>query len=211
MQFSFEGDTVSGQGVQSVFTRLLVEGLETGDADRDADGEVDLDELYAYLDDRMREEMPQQRPGKWQWDMQGRIMIARNPKLKIPAGLRRELREALASPFAGIRHGAVAEVGRLFSSEDPIVVATASAALAGLVDDDSRLVSQAATELLAKREADTVATRKTKEQTEQEVAEQQRAKREAEEKNKQEAEQHAQPTVEEPAEPKVAPSTDRST
>jgi uncharacterized caspase-like protein len=38
LQYSFEGDIVRGGGKRSVFTRTLVEGLETGDADVDGDG-----------------------------------------------------------------------------------------------------------------------------------------------------------------------------
>lgn len=76
MQFSFEGDTTLDSTPLSVFTGLIVEGLSSGDADRDANGLVDVDELYDYVDDRMRDVAPQQQPGKWQWDVQGRIVIA---------------------------------------------------------------------------------------------------------------------------------------
>jgi len=76
MQFSFEGDTTLDRTPLSVFTGLIVEGLSSGDADRDANGLVDVDELYDYVDDRMRDVAPQQQPGKWQWDVQGRIVIA---------------------------------------------------------------------------------------------------------------------------------------
>jgi len=79
IQFSFEGDVTGRRRPLSVFTRLIVDGLASGDADRDENGYVDLDELYDYVDDRMREIAPEQRPGKWQWDVQGRIVIAKNP------------------------------------------------------------------------------------------------------------------------------------
>jgi hypothetical protein len=38
VQYSFEGDEIEGEGVRSVFTRVLVQGLETGTADRDREG-----------------------------------------------------------------------------------------------------------------------------------------------------------------------------
>jgi uncharacterized caspase-like protein len=38
LQYSFEGDQLEGEGVRSVFTRVLVQGLETGEADLDRDG-----------------------------------------------------------------------------------------------------------------------------------------------------------------------------
>ena len=54
MQYSFE----SGQRVDdatpqpSPFTRALVEGLRTGEADRNEDGFVSINELFDYLEDR---------------------------------------------------------------------------------------------------------------------------------------------------------------
>lgn len=47
-----------------MFTRSLVEGLTTGKADLDSDGDISIDELYSYVHDRVIEEMPQQRPKK---------------------------------------------------------------------------------------------------------------------------------------------------
>jgi hypothetical protein len=42
MQYAFEGDQVAGEGVRSVFTRTLVQGLESGEADLDRDGYISL-------------------------------------------------------------------------------------------------------------------------------------------------------------------------
>src|SRR5262249_11598066 len=54
MEYAFEGDqlTDTRELAPSVFTSALVNGLETGDADRDQDGLVALDELYDYVYDR---------------------------------------------------------------------------------------------------------------------------------------------------------------
>jgi len=67
MEYAFEGDELADAGEQapSVFTSALVEGLETGEADRDQDGLVALDELYDYVYDRVRAVTPNQTPGKW--------------------------------------------------------------------------------------------------------------------------------------------------
>ena len=48
MEYAFEGERLADDRHQrpSVFTSALVEGLATGDADRDEDGWVSLDELY---------------------------------------------------------------------------------------------------------------------------------------------------------------------
>src|SRR5262249_38255035 len=66
MEYAFEGDQLadSHENKPSVFTSALVEGLETGEADRDQDGHVGLDELYDYVYDRVRESTPNQTPGK---------------------------------------------------------------------------------------------------------------------------------------------------
>jgi hypothetical protein len=79
MQYAFEGNAIKGEGVRSVFTHAMIRGLETGEADRDGNGYVTLDELYDYVFDRVTDETPQQTPGKWAFDVQGEIIIARNP------------------------------------------------------------------------------------------------------------------------------------
>jgi uncharacterized caspase-like protein len=78
-QYAFQGDEIIGEGSRSVFTHHLVRGLETGKADLDGDGWVSLDELYDYVYDQVTDETPQQTPGKWTFDLQGDIAIARSP------------------------------------------------------------------------------------------------------------------------------------
>ncbi len=58
MQYSFEGDQVEGKGEPSVFTSSLVHGLKSGEADRDGDGRITLDELYDYVHDRVTDTKP---------------------------------------------------------------------------------------------------------------------------------------------------------
>jgi hypothetical protein len=77
-QYAFQGDEIIGEGSRSVFTHSLVQGLETGEADLDGDGWISLDELYDYVYDRVTDETPQQTPGKWTFDLQGDIRIARS-------------------------------------------------------------------------------------------------------------------------------------
>jgi hypothetical protein len=78
MEYSFEGDQLSGEGRPSVFTSALVEGLSTGEADRNRDGYVSVDELYDFAYDRVREVTPSQTPGKWVFDVQGDFHVARS-------------------------------------------------------------------------------------------------------------------------------------
>jgi formylglycine-generating enzyme required for sulfatase activity len=104
LQYSFEGDQIKGEGVRSVFTHTLVRGLETGEADLDGDGYISCDELYDYVYDRVTDEVPQQKPRKWVFDVQGEIIIARNPRPVVkPGRLPPELLQAIGSPFAGVQ------------------------------------------------------------------------------------------------------------
>src|ERR1019366_8344290 len=65
LQYSFEGDKVEGEAVQSVFTKMLVQGIKTGEADLDRDGSISLDELYDYVYARVVGHNANQRPRKW--------------------------------------------------------------------------------------------------------------------------------------------------
>ena len=82
LQYAFEVDTqkVSGTAGSSVFTAALVEGLRTGRADRDGDGQVSIDELYAYVFDRVRQTTPHQTPEKIWGEIRGDFIIAANPR-----------------------------------------------------------------------------------------------------------------------------------
>jgi WD40 repeat protein len=63
----------------SVFTTAIVEGLRNGDADKDRDGKVGVDELYEYIYRRILKETPHQTPGRWNF-LQGTLYVARNPR-----------------------------------------------------------------------------------------------------------------------------------
>lgn len=79
-QYSFEIDSgeVSGEARPSIFTAALVQGLRDGDADRDGDGFISVDELYDYIYDQVRAETTSQTPEKW-GEARGRFIIARSP------------------------------------------------------------------------------------------------------------------------------------
>ncbi|MET8142545.1 caspase family protein [Sphaerisporangium sp. NPDC005288] len=143
-QYSFEGDRLRGEAAQSVFTRHLVEGLREGYADLDGDGDITVDELYAYVHERVVEEMPQQRPKK-QDDVEGRIVIARNVHWTLPP----QLGAALRSPIAADRLAALDGLAHLHRIGNDVVRAAVRADVERLTDDDSRLVSGAARERLA--------------------------------------------------------------
>ena len=141
-QYSFEGNQLRGDAAQSVFTRYLVAGLRDGSADLDGDGDIALDELYSYVHDRVVEEMPQQRPKK-QDNVEGRIIIARNINWSLPA----YLRNALNSPIATDRLGALDGLDHLYRIGNDIVRDCVRDEIQHLADDDSRLVAAATVRL----------------------------------------------------------------
>jgi len=151
MEFAFENAelTASSELRPSVFTRAVVDGLETGDADRDQDGYVDLDELYDYVYDRVRDATPNQTPGKWTFALQGDLFIARRrTPVTRPAPLPESVRQALDQPLGGIRLGAVHELERLLGGSHAGLALAARLSLERLRDDDSRAVAAAATAAL---------------------------------------------------------------
>jgi uncharacterized caspase-like protein len=78
-QYAWEGDRVIGEAENSIFTHHLVEGLQTGKADTNGDGEITVDELYDYVYKRVVSQTSKQTPGKWSYREQGEIVIARAP------------------------------------------------------------------------------------------------------------------------------------
>jgi len=150
MEYSFEGNELEGEGRPSVFTSALVRGLATGEADRDRDGWISVDELYDYAYDEVRATTPSQTPGKWVFDVQGDLFVARSkiePEVEeatLPLGLL----AAVKSPFAHVRTGAVQELAGLVDGPDEGVAVAAREALEDLRKDDSRRVADAAARAL---------------------------------------------------------------
>jgi hypothetical protein len=151
MEYAFEGSTLTEGSASSpsIFTGALVEGIRTGAADRDQDGQVALHELYDYVHDKVKEETPHQTPCKWEFGMQGDIYIARNPNRRIvPSPLSPELMELVRHPHTAVRCAAVDELERLAISPALPLAAGARLALGDLISDDSRRVHTAATAAL---------------------------------------------------------------
>jgi len=152
MQFALEGEIATGKGVQSVFTQFLAEGLETGAADLDADGSIELRELYDYVLARMKEAGHPQRPNGI-FAQAGKLYLARNPHPPAPKPkpLPPEIAEALADPRPFVRVGAVDELARLLRGNDPGLALAARQALERVRDDEDQIrrVAEAATRALA--------------------------------------------------------------
>jgi hypothetical protein len=153
MQYAYEGDglaatgqlPVPGQPGPSVFTSALVRGLRTGEADRDQDGQVALDELYDYIYDKVQAVTPSQTPCKWTYDIRGELVIARRSRpVTTPSPLPDDIRSAVDSRLASVRMGAVQELELLLHGRHQGLALAARLTLRQLTDDDSRTVSAAA-------------------------------------------------------------------
>ena len=133
---------VSGE-VLGDFTRCIVDGIRSGEADVDNDAEITVTEIRRYLRGRIRGQSPRY----WGLETSGDLLIARNPAPK-PAALPLPLLEAMENPLPSVREGAVHHLGELLGGSNLGLSLAARAALARLADDDSRRVSSAARELL---------------------------------------------------------------
>jgi hypothetical protein len=149
-QYAWEGERVIGQAANSVFTHYLIQGLRTGEADGDADGQITLDELYNYVYEQVVDETPMQTPGKWSYGQRGEIIIARNPRPAVkPVEIPPDLQQTIDDPRPWVREGAVRELDRLLRGGQPGLALAAQEALKRLAADDSRRVATMATESLA--------------------------------------------------------------
>jgi Caspase domain len=142
-EYAFEGDSIRGQGHGSVFTKYLVEGMKSGRADLDGDGDISLAELYSYAHDKVIEEIPQQRPKKNE-DVEGSIVIGRNIHWTLPT----YLTNAIGSPIARDRLAAIEGLAHLYRVGNPRVRTHVIEQMTLLGDDDSRSVATAAQQWL---------------------------------------------------------------
>ena len=145
MQYAFEGDRLADDQPRcpSVFTSALVEGLATGDADRDEDGWISLDELYDYVFDKVQERNPNQTPSR-HFELEGELYLARSPRRIRPAPIPSDLQAAINDPNMYTRRGAVSELQVRLASDDLPVAAGAYQALAELARNDIQYVAELA-------------------------------------------------------------------
>ncbi|CCH34939.1 caspase family protein [Actinosynnema sp. NPDC047251] len=138
IQYAYEPDgVVRGETEPSVFTKAIIEGLRTGAADADGDGEITAQELYDFVYRWVRRESPDQTPtrsGTVSGDL--RIAYAGTP---LPAGLPDEVRYLLRSNDPTLRSAGVRILVER-AATDPI----AEAALAVLTRNGSAEVAEAA-------------------------------------------------------------------
>ena len=208
-QFAWEGDKVIGETDNSLFTHFLVQGLE-GEADLDGDGSITVDELYDYAYEKVKLATPKQTPSKFSSKQQGEIVLRQFTRIEDmkPVSLPEELIEATEDSRTFVREGAVQQLEKLLKGRNLGLARSAREALERIEkEDDSRRVSQAATQALeairqaekaeeerkAREEAERIAAQKAEEErialekaeaervlAEQKAEEERRAKEEAE-------------------------------
>ena len=192
-EYSFEGSQVLGEGVSSIFTAALVQGLRTGDADRDQDGLITVTELYEHIYDRTRAADSRQTPTLWTYGAEGNVLVAHSPRGAVVtlAALPEDLRATLDSPRPRVRESAVAELAELIDQAEPGLAMIAQLTLAHVAEDDIPRVAGLARVALGARHGQAA------EKVRAEVAE--RARRDAEEQARQQAEEHARRDAEQRA------------
>jgi hypothetical protein len=146
-EYAFEGgDLTRAEAGTSVFTTALVNGLSTGEADLDGDGEISVDELYDYTYRQVRGQAPGQTPMKWTFGVEGSVTVARSVR---PAALPAAVLADLASERVVLRMEAVAALRRLHGGPNLSLAERASTELRRLRDqDDSARVRAAAASAL---------------------------------------------------------------
>ena len=143
MEYAFEGAELTeiDELKPSVFTSALVEGLKTGDADRDEDGYVGLDELYEYVYDKVRESTSSQTPGMWTFGVQGALYIARSRRVSrlglLPTPPQQAIDYSLSSGSTAL------------PSSDPGPSITSESALLAAATSSTRLVRKVARQAVA--------------------------------------------------------------
>jgi len=150
MEYAFEidGTQIDGAGTSSLFTRTIVHGLQTGEADLDGDGSISVEELYDHVLSQLREITPNQTPGKL-IETEGSIFIANGVRGIFALGfLSKEIRSALSSPLVGVRKGVIEDLAPLLNDDNPHVRQAAHTALLQLSNDDSDRVMAAAVTVL---------------------------------------------------------------
>src|SRR5215469_3926450 len=137
-EYSFESGQASGEGVPSVFTHAIVNGLRTGDADRDKDGLITVDDLYHYVYDNVRAAEPRQTPAIWTYGAEGDLLVAHSVRGAViePEPLPEDLRITLESPRRRVRETGVAELADLLDAAGPGLALSARQALERIAVED---------------------------------------------------------------------------
>lgn len=83
LQFAFESDAVAGEPQLSVFTKVVVDGLRTGEADIDGDRQISVQDLYDFTHKRLASLGSNQTPTISNIGQEGQIFVASVPALNV--------------------------------------------------------------------------------------------------------------------------------
>jgi hypothetical protein len=149
LEFAWQEGGSDDDPRESVFTGIVAEGLRTGDADLDGDGQISVLELHRYASQRVRALGTAQTPTLSAVGQEGELVIARAPQVAAASSaqaaepLRGLVELAKADDFE-TRLGAVAALTSSLDSDDTARSGFARTLLEQLQDDGSFLVADAA-------------------------------------------------------------------
>jgi formylglycine-generating enzyme required for sulfatase activity len=94
--------TEHGNSGLSIYTRYLVEGIETGAADLDNDGFIGVEELHEYASKRVKEAAPAMNPMFYPQERGNKIILAKSPKDDSKLKYRKEVEKWVEQPLSKI-------------------------------------------------------------------------------------------------------------
>ena len=179
-EYSFEGANVVGEGVRSVFTRAVVDGLRTGQADCDKDGLVTVNDLYHHVYDTVRAAEPRQTPKLWAFGTEGDLLVAHSPRGPVvePAPLPEDVRLLVESSRLVVRESGVRVLADLLDHGEPGLALTARQTLQRISEEDLPRIAALARAAQDADHGQAVTQLEAEEQARREAEEQ--ARREAE-------------------------------
>ena len=122
--------------------------MRSGEADRDEDGHVSINELFDYLEDRIRQTSPSQTPTKSAFNQVGDWVIAQSTRAPSVRLLPETVQQQLKSENPLDRIGTLFDLRDLIEGSDKRLADAAMQALERLAQDDSRTVAARAQHLL---------------------------------------------------------------
>ncbi len=139
---------LDGEEEPSLFTHAVIDGLRTGEADRDLDGLISLDELYNFVHDRVTTRNPNQTPVK-SFDVQGEVYVARrSTPVTRPAALEADLLADAHASATYKRLGAVQGLTSILAETHPGRSLAARLELTRLAGQDDSLKVRAHAQLV---------------------------------------------------------------
>jgi len=134
VQFAFE--SIEGSP-SSIFTKTICEGIETGQADLDGDGWISLEDLFAYVSERMRDDSRAQTPEISYLGLNAPIRIARTRKHTSANEIDDDVSLAAVSAHPELRLAAATILSRYVKGANRHRSSMARARLRGLKNDES--------------------------------------------------------------------------